>query len=108
MQSFILLTRLNREESDTSFSVRRKEQSVVAKVQELIPEVKWISDYALLGPWDYMDVVQAPDMMTAIKLSALVRFYGDAHTEVWPAVNWDCFEKAAEDMSADIRSKEIQ
>ncbi len=105
MQSFILLTRLNREESDTSFSVSRKEQSVVIKVQEMIPEVKWVSNYALLGPWDYMDVVQAPNMMTAIKLSALVRFYGDAHTEVWPAVDWDCFEKAAKDLSERMRHK---
>lgn len=103
MQNYILLTRLIREESTSSFSIRRREKSVVAKVQALIPEVKWISNYAILGPWDYLDVFQAPDIMTAMKLSALVRYYGGAYTEVWPAVDWDCFEKIAQDLSQAVQ-----
>lgn len=99
MQNYILLTRLMHEECTESFSIRRREKSVVAKIQEHIPEIKWISNYAILGPWDYLDVFQAPDLMTAMKLSALVRHYGAAYTEVWPAADWDQFEKAAQDLS---------
>jgi uncharacterized protein with GYD domain len=92
MQKFILLTRMVSEEVHPSFSVQEKSQSVKEKVRELCPDVTWLANYALLGPWDFLDIFQAPNVETAIKLAALVRSYGGAHTEVWPAMEWDEFK----------------
>ena len=56
------------------------------------PDVKWLVSYALLGPWDYLDVIEAPSVEAATQVSVLVRSYGQAHTEVWPAVAWPEFK----------------
>jgi len=92
MQTFIMLTRLISEEVNPSFSVRKKEMEVAERVREYCPDVEWVGDYAILGPWDYVDIFLAPYMETAMKVSALVRNYGGPHTEIWPAVNWDKFD----------------
>lgn len=92
MQTFILLTRLVREEVHPTFNLQTREKAVVAKIKEFLPDVAWISNYAIMGPWDYLDVFEAKDTETAAKVSMLVRHYGGAHTEVWPATPWKDFE----------------
>jgi len=93
MQTYVLLTRLLSEETNPSFSISQKERLVAENIRKLLPEVKWVANYAVLGPWDYIDLFEAPDMRTAMKMSSLVRYYGGAHTEVWPAVDWDSFNE---------------
>lgn len=93
MKTFILFTRLVSEEVHPTFSVVKKEKHAVEKIKELCPSVKWLSNYAVTGPWDYVDIFSAPDQETAMRVSALIRHYGGAHTEVWPAIEWNAFEK---------------
>lgn len=88
MALFILLTRLVSEEVKPSFTIRRKEKKVVEKIRKSCPEVKWVADYALMGPYDYLDVFEAPDIVSAMKVSAVVRQVAGARTEIWPATHW--------------------
>lgn len=99
MQTFIMLTRLISEEVSPSFAIRGKEMKIKEKVGQYCPEVVWVCDYAILGPWDYLDVFQAPDMGAALKTSALVRYYGGCHTELWPAVAWDEFKADMQELT---------
>jgi uncharacterized protein with GYD domain len=92
-QNFILLTRLISEEINQDFSIEAKEKEVKRRVREHCPEVEWISNYATMGPWDYVDVFRAPDTETAMKVGALVRAYGGAQTEIWPAVEWEEYKQ---------------
>ena len=39
-------------------SLEKLKEDVVNKVSSLCPEVKWLSDYALFGPYDYLDISQ--------------------------------------------------
>lgn len=103
MQIFIMLTRLISEEVNPTFAIQKKEKQVVEEIREYCPDVKWVHDYAILGPWDYVDIFRAPDIETAMKVSAVVRSYGGAHTEIWPAVEWDAYEKSIHDLAEEMK-----
>jgi uncharacterized protein with GYD domain len=93
-RKFVLLTRLVSEEVHPSSSIEDKAHVVQEKIREYCPSVNWIDNLAILGPWDYLDIFEAPDTETAIQVGALVRTYGGAHTEIWPAVEWQDFKQA--------------
>ena len=38
-----------------------------------VTNVEWVSSYAILGPYDYLDVFRAPNVDAACKVSTLVR-----------------------------------
>jgi len=99
MQTFIMLTQLISEEVTPSFCIQKKKQLVVEKVREYCPEIEWIQDYVIMGSWDYLDIFRAPDIQAALQVSMIVRSYGGAHTEIWPAVEWDNFEEVIRDLA---------
>lgn len=99
MPHFIMLTRLTSEEVRPSHTIRRKEEIVAKNVRKACPDVKWVADYAVLGPYDYLDIFDAPDIETAMKVSALVRQLAGAHTEIWPAMSWKKHDEVMRDVS---------
>ena len=56
-----------------------------------VPDVKWISHYALLGRYDFMDIYEAPDVETAHRVSLISRAEGAVTAESWPALPYDQF-----------------
>ena len=58
-------------------------------VKTLCPEVKWLSHYAILGPYDFMDIYEAPDEETAHKVSLISRAEGAVTVESWGALPYD-------------------
>jgi uncharacterized protein with GYD domain len=51
-----------------------------------------IIPYAILGPYDYLDIFEAPDETTAAKVVMIIRSYGHGQTETWTAMPWERFE----------------
>ena len=92
MAHFILLTRVSAQALHQPKSFQTLERHVADHVAKACPAVKWTANFAVLGPYDYLDIFEAPDLATAMKVSALVRSYGHAHAEVWPAVEWRDFK----------------
>jgi uncharacterized protein with GYD domain len=90
MATFIMLTRLN---PDAVRSPRDLEREAMKRVREECPDVEWLNSYAVLGPYDYLDVFIANDIETAARVSALIRTFGHAQTEIWTATDWDRFKE---------------
>lgn len=92
MPTFILLTRLSPQALHQPRSFETLERHVAQQVLDHCPTLTWLSSHALLGPWDYLDVIEAPDIETMTRAALLVRSYGKAQTEVWPAMPWPEFK----------------
>ncbi len=92
MPTFIMLTRLNTDAVRSPRSLEQLERDVMKRIREECPGVEWLNSYAVLGPCDYLDIFIADDIETAAKVSALLRTFGHAQTEIWTAMEWDHFK----------------
>lgn len=98
MPLFLMQTQVSADTLHQPRSFQTLERHVADRIQEQCPEVKWIASYALLGPCDYFDIFEAPDIESAMRVSVLVRSYGHAHSQVWPALAWPDFKKLLQQM----------
>lgn len=93
MLTFVMLTRLNPDAVRSPKALEELEREAMKCVRAECPAVEWVSSYAVLGPCDYLDIFRASDIETAAKVSALIRTFGHAQTEVWTATEWDRFKE---------------
>jgi uncharacterized protein with GYD domain len=92
MATYVVLTRLTPEAVKTPGELKRLERVVADHVRRECPQVKWIANYAILGPYDYLDIFEAPDETMAAKVVMIIRSYGHGQTETWTAMPWERFE----------------
>ncbi len=93
MPTFIMLTRLNADAVRSPRGLEQLERQAMESVRKECPGVEWLGSYAVLGPYDYLDIFLADDLETATRVSTLIRTFGHAHTETWPATDWDRFKE---------------
>jgi len=92
MKTFVLMTKMAHQDANiievaTKLKRRVREESKwLQAVKERCPEVKWLTHYALLGQWDFMDIYEAPDEETATIVSLLSRAHGAHLVESWTAI----------------------
>ena len=92
MQTFAMLTRLEPDGLQSPTAVEDLERRVMEHVRVVSPTTQWIGSYAICGPWDYLDLFRVDDLDQATTISAIVRSYGHAHTELWPLTEWSHFK----------------
>jgi len=93
---FILVTKL----PSKNLVQDRKEQGdrFLKLVKEKVPNVKWIAHYALLGPYDFIDIFEADNENEAAKVSLLSRTVGADFAESWTAIEYSGFLKLVEEL----------
>lgn len=92
MPTFIMLTRLSPDSVRSPKSLEELERQVMERIRSECPQVEWLHDFAVLGPYDYLDIFRAPDTDSAFKVATILRTFGHAHTEIWTATEWAKFK----------------
>jgi len=79
---------------------KRKEQGEkwLKLVREKVPDIKWIAHYAILGPYDFLDIFEVKNEQEAAKVSLLSRSAGATFAESWTAIPYTEFLDLAEDL----------
>jgi len=98
MPTYVLMTRLAPE-----VTKRVKERERIGKqwkkaVEEKCPGVKWVAHYSLLGPYDFMDIYEAPNEEVAAKVSWLTLSLGAIQAESWTAIPYARFLELVDDL----------
>jgi uncharacterized protein with GYD domain len=98
MATFVLLTKL----ASANLGNPHKRESIGRKwfneVKAKCPNVKWIDHYALLGPYDFMDIYEAPNAEEAAKVSIITMAKGAVEAETWSALRYKEFVKIAKEL----------
>ena len=91
MPIYILLSRLSQQGVQTLQSNPARLQQVNRDVEELGAKV--LHQWATLGEFDFVNVVEAPDIETIAKASLSIAARGSVRIETMPALDIDEFLK---------------
>jgi uncharacterized protein with GYD domain len=92
MPTYILLSNLTDEGAKTV----KKNPGRIKEVNEELAKlgVKVTHQYATLGPYDFVNIVEAPDNMTVARVSAELASRGSIKITTLPAIGIDDFIKS--------------
>ena len=91
MQTFVLMTKLAPEMSKKIKDQEKLGRVWLDQVKEKCPEVNFVAHYALLGPYDYLDIYEAPNEEIAAKVSLISLQTGAFQAESWVAIPYKRF-----------------
>jgi uncharacterized protein with GYD domain len=86
MPTYVLLTKLSPDLAQQMKERAELGRTWLDQVRKTCPEVKFLSHYALLGQFDFLDIYEAPDDMTAAKVSIISQANGAFQAHSLPAI----------------------
>lgn len=98
MRTFMLMTKLAPEVSKQVRNRSKIGRAWLEHVRKKCPEVKFKAHYALLGPYDFVDIYEAPDEESAAKVSMISLANGAVQAESWTAIPYKRFLKLTEEV----------
>ena len=98
MQTFVLMTKLAPDASKHIRDQAKQGQLWLEKVKEKCPEVNFIAHYALLGPYDFLDIYEAPNEEIAAKVSLISFQDGAFQAESLVAIPYKRFIELAKEI----------
>jgi uncharacterized protein with GYD domain len=99
MKTFVLLTKLSPETSKQMKDRAKLGRAWLDQVKDKCPEVKFLSHYALLGHYDFLDIYEAPDEESAAKVSMINLSNGAFQSESLSAIPYKRFLELAKEIS---------
>jgi uncharacterized protein with GYD domain len=96
MRTFFLMTKLSPEVTKQVKNRAKIGRAWLDEVKKKCPEVKFKRHYALLGPYDFVDIYEAPNEESAAKVSMISLANGAVQAESWSAIPYKKFLKLTE------------
>lgn len=97
MATYVLLTKLTPEVMKDIKHRERIGKRWMQDVSKKCPDVTWVAHYALLGPYDFMDIFEAPNEEVAAKVSMITLSTGALQAESWTAIPYNRFLQLVDD-----------
>ena len=91
MPTFVLLTRLGEAERKRPKLRAAKGKKWIQAIHRRCPGVKFLCHFAMLGPYDFLGIYEAPDAETAAKVSLISMAGGAATAESWTLIPYERF-----------------
>ncbi|MCX6235773.1 MAG: GYD domain-containing protein [Bacteroidetes bacterium] len=98
MPTYILLTKLSPEVLSQMKDRAKLGRNWLEQVRKKCPEVKFISHYAILGQYDFLDIYEAPNEEIATKVSMISQANGAFHAESLLAIPYKRFLELIKDI----------
>lgn len=103
MPIYTLMTKLAPETLRHLDSKKEMGRAWYDKVKENCPGVKWLHHFALLGPFDFMDIYEADSDAEAAKVSMITLSQGAADAQNWPVIEYKEYLKILKDLEEVIK-----
>jgi uncharacterized protein with GYD domain len=98
VQTYILLTKLSPEISQKIKERAKLGRAWLDQVKKKCPEAKFVSHYALLGAFDFIDIYEAPNEEVAAKVSMISLSNGAFQAESLMAIPYKRFLELIEEI----------
>jgi len=99
MTTYILLTKISATSVSKMTEMAELDQIIDKELSKELPQVKRIASYALLGPYDFIHIFEAPDSITAAKVALIASRFGAETSQTLTAIPFDEFKKAAKEVT---------
>ncbi len=96
METYVILTRLSAEAFHDPSELPAMAHQVASHIKHDCPDVVWKDSFALMGRFDVLDIIEAPNREAAERAAMIIRAYGHSTTETFAATPWKQFIQMAE------------
>ena len=99
MTTFVLLSKVTPTATGQTSALTEMDAIFEEELSSELPEVKRLASYALLGPYDFMHIIEAPNEIMAAKVALLVNRFGTAATQTLTAIPFEEFKQVTRDVN---------
>jgi uncharacterized protein with GYD domain len=103
MPTFILMTKLGQHAMHDAPGRRAMGRAWLEKVKAQVPGVRFVSHYAIFGPYDFLDIFETDDVEAAQRVALISRAEGAVSVETWGALPYDQFLQLLERVEGEER-----
>ncbi|MCD6344210.1 MAG: GYD domain-containing protein [Anaerolineae bacterium] len=97
MTTFVMLSKFSRHYPGEIKSLAELNQELGQHLREDFPSVKHIASYVLLGEYDFLHILEAPDATLAAKIALLLHSLGMGSTQTLTAIPFEEFYDVMEE-----------
>lgn len=98
MTTYVLLSKVPPQMPGELRSLSERVRGFERELADRFPDIESLASYALLGPYDFLHIFEAPDANAATRVALLAQAFGAGTTETLTAIPFDEFSAIADEV----------